>query len=131
MVGSRSVRRRGVLVCALALAGCGASDLFGPDALQGIEGVALRGPICPVQRPNDPACEPRPHQADVVVFTEGRFVTSFRTGEDGRFRVGLPTGHYRLVPESGDPFPVAQVEEVEVVVGVYAEVTLSFDTGIR
>lgn len=120
-----------VAVSALLLAGCGSSDLFGPDAAQGIEGVALLGPICPVQRPDDPACEPRPHEADVVVFAEGRFVTSFRTGTDGRFRVGLPPGVYRLVPESGDPFPVAQEEVVEVVAGAYTEVTLSFDTGIR
>lgn len=111
--------------------GCGSSDLFGPDALQGIEGIALRGPICPVQQPNDPACEPRPHEADVVVTSAGRFVTSFRTGADGLFRVGLPPGTYLLIPESGNPFPVASEEEVVVVAGVYTEVILSFDTGIR
>lgn len=115
----------------LLLAACGASDLYGPGAPQGIEGVALLGPVCPVQRPDDPGCAPRPHEADVVVFGGGRFVTSFRTGTDGRFRVGLPPGVYRLLPESGDPFPVAREEEVEVAAGVYTEVTLSFDTGIR
>lgn len=125
--------RRSVVVlalCACVFAACG-SELFGPEALQGIEGIALRGPVCPVQRPNDPACAPRPHEADVVVLSESRFVTSFRTGEDGRFRVGLPPGTYLLVPEAGDPFPVATDEEVEVAAGVYTEVTLSFDTGIR
>ena len=84
-----------------------------------------------MQRPNDPACEPRPHQAEVVVLSGSRFVTSFRTGADGRFRVGLPPGLYLLVPESGNPFPVAAEEEVEVVPEIYTEVTLSFDTGIR
>ena len=43
---------RGILAVAGALIGltaCDPSDLLGPDAAQGIEGVALLGPQCPVQ----------------------------------------------------------------------------------
>ena len=58
-------------------------------------------------------------------------MTRFRTGDDGRFRVGLRPGHYVLVPESGDPFPVTSEQEVDVAAGVYSEVVISFDTGIR
>jgi hypothetical protein len=118
--------------CALlVVAACGPSDLLGPDAEQGIEGIALRGPTCPVVRLDDP-CPDAPHQAWIDVRTaRGGKVTRFRTGEDGRFRVGLRPGRYTLVPESTEPFPYAGELEVEVVAGVYTEVVISFDTGIR
>ncbi len=115
----------------LVLGGCGEGDLLGPDAAQGIEGIALRGPMCPVQTLEDP-CPDAPHQAWVAVRrVGGGLVTRFRTGEDGRFRVGLLPGRYTLDPESGDPFPVAGEQEAEVLAGIWTEVTISFDTGIR
>lgn len=52
-------------------------------------------------------------------------------GADGRFRVGLEPGAYRLRPESGDPLPAAGEQEVTLPAGVWVEVTVSFDTGIR
>lgn len=33
----------------LTLNACGTNDLLGPDAAQGIEGIVLLGPQCPVQ----------------------------------------------------------------------------------
>ena len=113
------------------MAACDASELLGPDAAQGVEGIALRGPICPVQSLENP-CPDLPHQATVEIRTRsGRSVTTFRTGEDGRFRIGLEPGLYTLIPESGEPFPVASSQDFEVVGGAYTELTISFDTGIR
>ena len=130
----RHYRWRGALAAVGALIGltaCGPSDLLGPDAAQGIEGIALLGPQCPVQSQQDP-CPDRPYQAWVTVRDSGGgSVTPFRTGDDGRFRVGLRPGRYTLDPESGDPFPVASEQGVDVVGGVYTEVVISFDTGIR
>ena len=115
----------------VALAACGSSDLLGPGALQGIAGIALLGPLCPVQSQEDP-CPDRPHRAWVRVRDAGGgSVTRFRTGEDGRFRVGLRPGRYTLDPESGDPFPVGSEQDVDVLAGMYTEVVISFDTGIR
>ena len=120
-----------VLGLLTALVACESSNLLGPDAPQGIEGIALLGPLCPVQTEEDP-CPDQPYEAWVQVQSaSGRLVTRFRTGEDGRFRVGLRPGHYVLVPESGDPFPIASEQEVDVALRVYAEVVISFDTGIR
>lgn len=120
--------------CAIALSvscACAASDLLGPDALQGIEGIALLGPLCPVVSEADP-CPDRPYQANIEIRTAGdRHVTSVRSGEDGRFRVGLKPGRYRLVPERGNPFPTASDQAVDVLEGVYTQVTVGFDTGIR
>ncbi len=121
----------GALALLMVVGGCGSSDLLGPDALQGIEGIALLGPLCPVVSEDDP-CPDRPYQASIDVRTaSGKRVTRVRTGEDGRFRVGLRPGSYVLDPQSGDPFPVASEQEVEVVAGVYTEVVVSYDTGIR
>ncbi len=101
------------LATALVLLGftaCGSSDLLGPDAEQGIEGIALLGPICPVQSQDDP-CPDQPHEAWVTVRNAGGTVTRFRTGEDGRFRIGLRPGRYTLDPQSGDPFPIATEQD--------------------
>ena len=114
-----------------ATSACGSSDLLGPDAQQGIAGVVLVGPQCPVQSTADP-CPDLPYQAWIDVRTRGGgFVTRVRSGTDGAFRVGLRPGLYTLEPESGDPFPVAGPQDVEVVSDEYSQVTISFDTGIR
>jgi hypothetical protein len=119
-------------LCAVASAGaCGADALLGPDAAQGIEGIALLGPTCPVQT-QDEDCADRPYQAWITVRdAEGDHVTRVRSGEDGRFRVGLVPGRYTLDPEDGDPFPTATDQEVDVLPGSFTEVVVSFDTGIR
>jgi hypothetical protein len=115
----------------LTLAACGTSDLLGPDAAQGVEGMVLLGPQCPVQTPDNP-CPDLPYQAWIKVRRSGAgIITRIQSGEDGHFRVGLRPGTYILDPESGDPFPFAVEQEVEVEAGVYAEVVINFDTGIR
>ena len=115
----------------ILLTACGSADLLGPSALQGIDGIVLLGPQCPVQGPGN-VCPDRPYQAWIDVRgSGGGRVTRVRSGEDGRFRVGLRPGRYVLEPESGSPFPTASEQEVDVEDGVYAEVIVSFDTGIR
>jgi hypothetical protein len=117
---------------ALTLAACGPSDLLGPGAVQGIDGLVLIGPQCPVQTVDDP-CPDIPYQAwiDVRNATGGLLVTRVRSDEEGRFRVGLRPGSYVLDPESGSPFPAAGEQTVQVDEDVYTDVIVSFDTGIR
>lgn len=120
-----------LLLAVLAVTGCGSTSLLGPDADQGVEGVALIGPQCPVQSEAMP-CPDLPHSATIeVVEAGGGWVTRVRTGPDGRFRVGLEPGSYRLLPLSGDPFPVATNVDVGVSEGEWSSVTVRFDTGIR
>lgn len=125
------MRQWHLLVLLGLAAACGADDLLGPDAPQGIEGIVLLGPQCPVVSLDDP-CPDVPYQAEIVVRrTGGGVVTRLRSGEDGAFRVGLRAGDYVLDPVSGNPFPVATSQEVTVMEGVYTTVVVSFDTGIR
>ncbi len=120
----------GLLLVASSWA-CDAGGLLGPDAQQGVEGMALRGPVCPVVS-EDADCADQPHEAWMVIEdASGRGIARFRTDEEGRFRVGLVPGTYRLVPESGDPFPVASEQDVEVESGAFTQITVFFDTGIR
>jgi hypothetical protein len=112
-------------------AACDPDALLGPDAPQGIEGIALRGPVCPVVS-DDSKCADQPHQAWIVIEdASGRRIVRLQTGEDGRFRVGLAAAAYRIVPESGDPFPVGSDQIVEVEPGEFTQIIVSFDTGIR
>jgi len=115
----------------LTLAGCGSDLLLGPDAAQGIEGIALKGPMCPVVSQDDP-CPDQPYPATIVVQdADGRTVTTLHLGNDGRFRVGLEPGRYTLQPRSGDPLPHAGALDVDVPAGVWVDVTVVYDTGIR
>jgi len=119
------------VIVLFTLAACSKDDLLEPGAAQGIEGIVLLGPQCPVQTLEDP-CPDLPYEAWIDVRTaDGESVTRIRSGEDGRFRIGLRPGRYVLDPESGDPFPIASEQEVEVRDGAYSEVVVSFDTGIR
>lgn len=124
-------RAVGLAVVLALAAACGTDSLLGPDAPQGIDGLVLIGPQCPVQSEENP-CPDLPYEAAIELWNEdGEFVTRIRSGTDGTFRVGLRPGSYRLLPQSGDPFPVAQEQTVEVVRDEYVDVTVLFDTGIR
>lgn len=119
------------LVPLLVSAGCGSGLLLDPDAAQGIDGIVLLGPLCPVVNLEDP-CPDAPHQAWIRILDgHGHDLTRVQSGKDGRFRVGLEPGRYRVVGEGGDPFPRGGEEEVTVSAGVWTSVTLHFDTGIR
>lgn len=127
----RGVVRVAALLAMVVTAGCESDSLLGPDADQGVEGLALIGPQCPVQSEAMP-CPDLPYAATIeVVEAGGGWVTRVRADSEGRFRVGLAPGSYRLLPLSGDPFPVASSVEVQVAAGAWSAVTIQFDTGIR
>ena len=119
------------LVLCVSLMACAAEDVVGTVAGQGIQGVVLLGPQCPVESLDDP-CPDIPYQAWIDFRRlNGMPVARVQSGEDGRFRVDLPTGAYILAPESGTPFPIAADLKVAVAEGEFSEVTVNFDTGIR
>lgn len=127
----RCGRMRLVMPLLVAASACGPDALLGPDADQGVDGLVLLGPICPVQSLEDP-CPDQPYSTRIDILTVGgAHVTTTRSDEDGRFRVGLRPGRYLLRPEPGDPLPTAAEQEVEVLEGAFTEVTIFYDTGIR
>jgi hypothetical protein len=99
----------------------------------GIRGIATAGPVCPVVRPNDPACADRPVAGATVhiVDATNTEVATLETDAEGAFAVTLPPGRYRVV---ADPVPglMGTAAPVEVTVGAAQElVQLTYDTGIR
>lgn len=128
----RRTRQAFAVTCmALALAACDPTLLLGPDAAQGIDGLVMLGPLCPVATSDNP-CPDRPYQASIDILDRGHnVVTSIRSDADGKFRVGLEPGLYIIAPEQGDPFPVAKELAVNVAEGIWSSITVSYDTGIR
>ena len=79
----------GLALC-LILAACeSVIIILGPGGAQGITGIILLGPQCPVESLEDP-CPDLPYQAWLDVRTAGGvLVGRVQSGEDGQFRVGL------------------------------------------
>lgn len=67
----------------------------------------------------------------VRAVPNGKVVAETTSGADGRFRIFLAPGNYRLEPEQGDPLPVAAPFDFTVVKGRFTAVTVNYDSGIR
>ena len=100
-------------------------------APSGIEGQALIGPTCPVQRQDSP-CPDQPYQASIQVLGANReLVLEFQTDTQGSFRVELEPGTYTLAPLSPGVHPRAEEQVVRVEEGRFTEVIIQYDSGIR
>jgi hypothetical protein len=104
-------------------------------AASGIQGVAMAGPIFPVERPGVPNERPLP-DAIITVQPEGggAEIARQRTDKDGKFQIILPPGTYLLVPLAPDPnarLPRGERQTVKVASGKFTEVVVRYDTGIR
>ena len=122
----------GLLIILAACAG-GASSAPPASGGTGIRGVAVAGPTCPVERPGDSACMPRPVEGAVIVVTDAarEEVGQATTDADGRFFVALPAGSY-LVTAGDVEGLMGPPASMEVVVSDgEATIELEYDTGIR
>lgn len=105
-----------------------------PEAGYAVSGLALAGPVCPVETdPPDPACAPRPVVDATVraVADSGKEFESTTDG-DGRFSLVLPPGRYQIIAQPveglmGNPTPI----EIEVSSEAIDLGVLVYDTGIR
>lgn len=96
--------------------------------------TALAGPTCPVERPGDPACAPRPVSATIeVIAPNGSGVAATHTAADGSAELRVPAGVYVVLGRAdetfmtGDPAPLV----VSLAGGRPLVVSLLWDTGIR
>ena len=122
-----------LVAVAVLLAACAPSPSPVASPAGGISGIALSGPTCPVERPGDPACAPRPVAGTTIVIRDatGADVATIVTDAAGRFHVALAAGAYTVVGQPveglmGNPAPL----DVDVAEGDVT-VELSYDTGIR
>lgn len=101
----------------------------------GAQGIAVAGPVCPVEtKPPDPNCAPRAVAGAVIVARDARGaeVARVTTEADGTFFLDLPAGGYFLEPQPVDGMlgTPAQVE-INVGEGAAQQIQLEYDTGIR
>ncbi len=101
----------------------------------GIAGRVFRGPTCPVQRPDDPACGDQPFQTVLrVLASDGsRELAIAASDANGYFRIVLPPGDYLLTNQNsnGSKFPSTVPQVISVPDDGFASVTVRLDSGIR
>ena len=93
----------------------------------------LIGPTCPVEQVGQD-CDDEPYAGEfrIIDVGSGKVVTTVRSGDDGKFRVALHPGSYRLEPVAASGgLPYGKPIDVVVRPHTYEEVTVSFDSGIR
>ena len=98
----------------------------------GVQGVILVSPIHGgPSKQGDPESAPLAN-TEFLVAKENSTVASFKTDDQGRFRVSLPAGHYTISKKGGraaiggyGPF------EVDVAAGEIKKVQWTCDSGMR
>src|SRR5262245_22674643 len=121
------------LVFVLAACAGGGSPAPAASGGTGISGVAVAGPTCPVERPGDSACAPRPVEGAVIVVTDAarEEVGQATTDAEGRFFVALPAGRYLVTAGDVDGLPNPPGSMEVTVSDGETTIELEYDTGIR
>jgi hypothetical protein len=121
--------KQALVIFCLVLAACTARDPASLDS--GVEGQVLIGPICPVVQEGQ-ECPDQPYQAVFTVTSlKGERIVQIQTGTDGKFKIPLPPGEYILHPESPNAMPFALEQPFAVEEGMFTQVVVSYDSGIR
>jgi len=125
-------RMRVISIVLLFLVGCAARGPSSSDG-SGIRGTVLLGPTCPVETLESP-CPDRPlADVEIRVLRGNDVVATVRSDGEGRFAVALDPGRYEVqaVVEEGGPGMSAKPVDVVVTSGVFNDVNVPVDSGIR
>jgi hypothetical protein len=124
--------------CTPSPSGGGASPSASAAVAASVTGMVHAGPVCPVEKPGDPACADRPVKGAVLVVTTvaGAEIARATSAADGTFSLALPPGDYVVVPQPVDglmgtarPLPF-QVPAAGAGVSP-TPLDVAYDTGIR
>lgn len=100
--------------------------------LSGLTGIVTRGPVTPVCRVDQPCDAPAAVTLVFTRLTDGRTFAARSRAADGRYRIALAPGRYRVRTRQASPFErVPSPSSVTVPRGRYARVDFAIDTGIR
>jgi hypothetical protein len=101
----------------------------------GIRGIAVAGPVSPVERPGVPNTRPLPGAIITVRPARGgEEIARQHADQNGRFEIVLEPGTYLVVPlppRANASLPRGKTETVEVPVNRFVEMVVHYDTGIR
>jgi hypothetical protein len=113
-----------------------------PASGTGVYGRITQGPTCPVARDNDPSCDDRPLQTELIVTTAGQTdvypdrkpapTARFSSDQNGYFRASLPEGEY-IIELSTPPAIPGFVANNSFVVkpNTFTEINLYYNTRLR
>jgi hypothetical protein len=125
-----------IVVLAVLLA-AGAGCMAGPAAPKGtLQGQVTIGPICPVERPDQP-CTPSPDTyaaRKVLVFSSdgATLVATVSLNETGYYRVALDPGSYVVnINRGGIDRSLDMPRTITLAAGETITLDISIDTGIR
>jgi hypothetical protein len=130
------MRARALLLVAILSAGL-LSVFFATIACEdvvtdsGVKGEVRIGPINPVEQPGVDNTAPYSARLTVRSIPEDNVVAETVSDGDGLFLIYLPPGDYVLVPENGDPLPIAESQAFTVSPGRFTTVDVAYDSGIR
>jgi hypothetical protein len=131
-VGATFAIAAGILV----LAGCGDAGAPAAQTSSGVSGLVHLGPQCPVETAGDP-CDDRPAAGVTVTvskqipgeaYVAGEEVARATTDADGTFHIAVGPGEYVVTADAGMS---CELMDARVANGVYSEVDVPCDTGIR
>ena len=101
-----------------------------------IIGSVLLGPTCPVVKdPPEEQCADKPYKANLALTTtdQAKVIKKFSSDENGRFTVEAPPGEYSIRSAAASnilPY-CSSNETIKVDAGLYVEIAVYCDTGIR
>jgi hypothetical protein len=130
------MRARALLLVAILSAGL-LSVFFATIACEdavtdsGVKGEVRIGPINPVEQPGVDNTAPYSARLAVRSVVDDDVVAETISDEDGSFLINLLPGDYILVPENGDPLPIAESQAFTVSPGRFTTVDVAYDSGIR
>jgi hypothetical protein len=130
----KAVRHLAVALLVMAAVGCGSTPTPPGSADQGIRGLVLLGPTCPVETKASPCPDTPASGVTVRILRDGEPIDATATSDaSGRFELALPPGHYTLEAIVGPDGPGMSAKPVDVTVpsGAFVEVVVPVDTGIR
>lgn len=100
---------------------------------QGIRGIVLLGPNCPVVQADEP-CPDTPYQTELVATTADgtNVVKRFSSNASGEFEVNLAVGSYAIRSPNPGGLPYCSTNEpFTVTAEARTEIQVFCDTGIR
>jgi hypothetical protein len=99
-----------------------------------VRGNVVAGPVCPVERPGDSSCAPRPVAGAKIVArgSGGTIAGSTASDATGLYFLPLAPGQYVIEPQPvAGLMGTAQAVTVTVPTGAPLQLDLTYDTGIR
>jgi hypothetical protein len=130
------MRARALLLVAILSAGL-LSVSFATTACEdavtdsGVKGEVRIGPLNPVEQPGVENTAPYSAKLTVNSVPDDEMAAETTSDEDGSYLIYLSPGNYILLPENGDPLPVAESQVFTVAPGRFTTVNVAYDSGIR